>query len=79
MRLPIIALNQMLVICPQNDGNGEMIGHGRQQGFNVFFIPLKMKILLEIKMNIPGSGCVGSTTGVVTLSTLARWPSIAMW
>ena len=30
-------------------------------------------------MNIPGSGCVGSPTVVVTLSTLARWPSIAMW
>ena len=34
----------------------------RQQGFNVFFIPLKMKILLEIKMIIPGSGLVGSPT-----------------
>ena len=60
--LTIIVLNEMLVRCLQNNENGEMIGHDRQQGFNVFFKPLNIKILLEIKMNIPGSGCVGSPT-----------------
>ena len=60
--LTIIVLNEMLVRCLQNNENGEMIGHDRQQGFNVFFKPLNIKILLEIKMNIPGSGCVGRPT-----------------